>query len=150
MKKILFVSTANAARSQMAEALANYHFPKRARAYSAGVNPTRINPHAIEALEEIGIDVSGLSVNSPDDFENMEFDYVITLCDEAKENCPVFWTRGEAVYQHMGFENPESFQGDERELMQRFRNIRDEIEERLLDFFDRELPAKEKPEAYTF
>ena len=144
MKRILFISTGNSSRSQMAEGIINHHYKGVAEAVSAGVTPTEIHPYAVRVMKEIGIDISGQTVNKPEDFKDEQFDYIITLCDNARENCPVFWTQGEAVHEHINFDNPELFKGSVDHLLQNFRDIRDQIEERLLTFFDRELKNSEK------
>jgi arsenate reductase (thioredoxin) len=147
MMRVLFVSTGNSCRSQMAEGIVNQRYKGRIEAVSAGVDPTSINPLAVKVMSEIGIDLSGHTINHPEDFRDQVFDYVITLCDSARENCPVFWTQGEATYEHMGFDNPLMFNGSEEQMLQHYRDIRDQMEEELLSFFDSELRSEEKRKA---
>lgn len=135
MLKVLFLCTGNSCRSQMAEGLVNYLFPRTARAYSAGVDPTGINPRAIKTMEEIGIDISGNTVNFPEDYRDTDFDYIITLCGHAKETCPHFpgWEQAEKL--HWGFPDPARLSGEPEEIMDGFRRIRDEIEMKIREFF---------------
>jgi arsenate reductase (thioredoxin) len=144
MKRVLFISTGNSCRSQIAEGIVNQRYRGQIEAYSAGVEPDIINPLAIDVMNEIGIDISKQTLNHPEDFREQLFDYVITLCDNVRENCPVFWTQGEASYEHMGFENPLMFKGSEEETRQYYRDIRDQLEDKLLKFFDEELRNDEK------
>ncbi len=87
-KSVLFVCTANSCRSQMAEGIVRHYLGDQIEAFSAGVSPTYVHPHAIEAMREIGIDISGQRSKSMTDFEGAQFDYVITLCASANEHCP--------------------------------------------------------------
>lgn len=139
MKRVLFLGTGNACRSQMAEAIVNSRYHGKIAALSAGVDPKPINPLVVEALLELGIDASGKESNLPDDFRKMNFDYIVTVCDSAKERCPVFWTKGEAIDVHMGFNNPCNENISDNKKREKIRELRDEIEERLMEFFDREL-----------
>ena len=132
-KKILFVCTHNSARSQMAEGLLNNICGNTYGAYSAGSAPTRINPLSIEALKEIGIDISSHYSKSTEDFVNMQFDYVITVCDNAKETCPFF--PGAKNYIHKRFEDPSSVEGTDEDKLNAFRKSRDEIKGWIIEFF---------------
>lgn len=124
-KKVLFICTHNSARSQMAEGLMNYLLGDYYSAYSAGTKPTLVNPFAIEVMMEIGIDISNHRSKSVVEFKGEKFDYVVTVCDTAKENCPFF--PGAKEYIHQGFEDPSFFKGSDKEKLNKFREIRNEI-----------------------
>lgn len=131
--KILILCTGNSCRSQMAEGLLK-SFDDKFEVYSAGTNPASdVHPFAVKVMEEIGIDIS---FNLPKDvnaFVNEDFDYVITVCDNAKETCPVF--KGKVKKRlHFGFEDPAKAEGTEEEKLEVFRKVRDEITLRFLKF----------------
>ncbi|MFP4497558.1 MAG: arsenate reductase ArsC [Vulcanimicrobiota bacterium] len=128
MIKILFLCTGNSCRSQMAEGLVNAKY-ENLKAWSAGTNPASINPNAIEVMKETGIDISNQTVNRPEDFENINFDYIITLCDHARDNCPVTDLPGERI--HWGLADPACFKGSREETLEQFRKTRNEIEKRI-------------------
>src|SRR5437660_6194547 len=109
--KVLILCTGNSARSQMAEGLLRNDAGDRFEIDSAGVEPSRVRPEAIEAMREIGIDISGHRSKSLDEFKGWEFDYVITVCDNANQRCPVF--PGQTKHIHWSFEDPAAVQGDE-------------------------------------
>jgi len=123
-KRVLFVCTHNSARSQMAEALLNKLYGDKYEAYSAGVEPREINPYAIKAMAEVGIDISKQRSKSIKEFLGQKFDYVVTVCNYARENCPFF--PGEKII-HKSFEDPAEVEGSEEEIMERVRHVRDEI-----------------------
>ncbi len=126
--KILFLCTGNSCRSQMAEAWIRLLKGDRFDAYSAGVQPKPIDPRAIKAMAEAGIDISEQKSKDVDVFGNMEFDYVITLCDNARESCPYFPAKTKVI--HQGFEDPPKLAEEaknEEEAMAPYRRIRDEI-----------------------
>ena len=134
-KKVLFVCNHNSARSQMAEALLNRICPEEFAAESAGLTPGTLNPFAVEALKEIGIDITGKPTR--DAFEVYKtgtlFAHVITVCDDAqKEHCPVF--PGVSHKLHMSFPDPSSFVGTDEEKLAFTRNVRDMIETRLKEW----------------
>lgn len=131
--KVLFICTHNSARSQMAEGLANYYLGDKLEAYSAGTEATFVKPLAIKAMSELGIDISHHKSKTVYEFENETFDYVITVCDHAKETCPFF--PGGKNYIHKGFKDPSDVQGSEEEKLEAFRRSRDEIKNWLFDFF---------------
>jgi arsenate reductase (thioredoxin) len=132
-KKVLLLCTGNSARSQMAEGLLRSIASDRFVVESAGVDPSSVRPEAIEAMLEIGIDISGHRSKSVDEFAGQEFDYIITVCDNAKESCPVF--PGKAVRIHKMFEDPPAESEGGHELrIKVFRKVRDEIREWLSDF----------------
>ncbi|MGB9844129.1 MAG: arsenate reductase ArsC [Caldisericia bacterium] len=132
-KKILFICTHNSARSQMAEGLMIYFMNDEFSAFSAGTKPTKVNPFAIKVMKEIGIDISNHRSKSVLEFKGEKFDYVVTVCDSAKENCPFF--PGAKEYLHKSFEDPSSFEGSEQEKLNKFREIRDEIKNFIFEKF---------------
>ncbi len=132
-KKVLFLCTHNSCRSQMAEGIVNHCLGDRFEAYSAGTEATRVNPRAIQVLAELGIDISGHRSKTLDEFAEEKFDYVITLCGDANEKCPLFFGGVERI--HMGFSDPSRTIGGEEEIMADFRRVRDEIKTTLLEFF---------------
>ena len=129
--QVLVLCTGNSARSQMAEGLINAQLADRFVAFSAGTQPAGyVHPQAIAALGEIGIDVSGYRSKSVDEFRDMPFDVVITVCDDAAENCPVWLGRGQRV--HIGFPDPAAEPAGQQP--QQFRAVRDAIQDRLLEY----------------
>lgn len=132
MKKVLILCTGNSCRSQMAEALINHDLHDEWQAYSAGTRPSgSVHPLALRALAEIGIQHSGVS-KSTENFRGMDLDVVITVCDDAAENCPVWLGQGRRV--HIGFPDPALAQGSEEEKLAVFRQVRDDIRVRILDY----------------
>jgi arsenate reductase (thioredoxin) len=131
--KVLFVCTHNSARSQMAEALLSTLYGDRYEVYSGGIGALFVHPHAIEAMGEIGIDISGYRSKSVDRFLSMDFDYVITLCDNAREACPYFPHGKETL--HRSFPDPASVSGSEEEKLAAFRRVRDEIQAWITERF---------------
>lgn len=132
MKRVLFVCTHNSVRSQMAEGLINHDLAGKVQAFSAGTEPSQVNPLAVEVMKEIGIDISRHRSKSLDEFKDEKFDFVITLCDHAAETCPVFFGGTKRI--HMGFEDPAAAVGSEEEKLSFFRKIRDEIREKVVRF----------------
>lgn len=124
-KRVLFICTHNSARSQMAEGIMNALFGDKFIAFSAGTDPKGVNPLAIEVLKEMGIDISHHRSKSIEEFRGESFDYVVTVCDNAKENCPFF--PGGKKYIHRGFFDPASVEGTYEEKLNAFRKVRDEI-----------------------
>jgi arsenate reductase len=124
-KKILFICTNNSARSQMAEALLNSDFAEQYEAYSAGTKPTNVDPHAIDAMKELGMDISHHRAKSIEEFKGKEFDIVVTVCDNAKEECPLFLGAKNTI--HRSFKDPAQEKGTHEEIQQAFRRARDEI-----------------------
>jgi arsenate reductase len=131
-KRVLFLCTANSSRSQMAEGIINHFLGNKIEAFSAGTIATSVNPRAVRSMQELGIDLSGKRSKNIDEFEGQTFDYVITLCDNAREQCPVYF--GGVKRMHMGFDDPAAAMGSEEEIMAVFRSVRDEIKNRLLRF----------------
>ena len=125
--RILFLCTGNACRSQMAEGWARHLKADVIEAFSAGIRPIGVSSRAIKAMTEAGVDISTQTSNHIDDFPGIGFDYVITLCDNAKEQCPVFPGRVQLV--HRPFRDPYFAEGTEEQVMDAFRGTRDEIRE---------------------
>lgn len=130
--KVLILCTANSARSQMAEGLLRSALGDKFEVFSAGTKPTSVRPEAIDVMREVGVDISGHRSKSVDEFLGQEFRYVITVCDNAKESCPVFPGRAKRI--HWSFEDPAVVEGAEEERKAVFRRIRDEIAERVSAF----------------
>lgn len=128
-QRVIFICTHNSARSQMAEGLLRRLAGERYETFSAGTQATRVHPLAIAAMAEKGIDISPHTSDHLDKFMGMEFDYVITVCDNAKETCPYFPTN--KTQWHWSFEDPSAATGSEAERLQKFREVRDQIEKRL-------------------
>jgi len=133
-RKILILCTGNSCRSQMAEGFLK-SFDSELIVHSAGTNPSnQVHPKAIHVMKEIGIDLSQNYPKVVDNFLNESFDYVITVCDNAKETCPVFIGKvGKQL--HIGFEDPAEATGTEEEILNTFRRIRDEIKAGFYDFY---------------
>ena len=132
-KQVLILCTANSCRSQMAEGIARQLYGTQIDVYSAGSKPSHVNPIAIEVMGEIGIDISHQRSNSVTEFDGKPIDLVITVCDQAKESCPLFL--GSAKQVHWSFSDPADATGSEEEIKEAFRKVRDEIKstfERLL------------------
>jgi len=131
-RKILFVCVENSCRSQMAEAFVNVMAPGRFQAFSAGIEPGRLNPIVVQAMQDIGIDMSSNKTKSVQDFIDAKqaFDYIITVCAAASgERCPVFSGQGTRI--HMGFEDPSSLAGSDEEKLRRTSAIRDQIKNKI-------------------
>ncbi|MEX2124600.1 MAG: arsenate reductase ArsC [Woeseia sp.] len=131
-KRVLILCTGNSARSQMAEGLLHHDAGDRFDVQSAGVKPGRIRPEAIAVMQELGIDISGQRSKHVDEFAGQHFDYVLTVCDNANESCPIFPSQTNRL--HRSFEDPAALQGTEQERSALFREVRDEIREYLKDF----------------
>jgi len=135
-KRVLFLCTANSCRSQMAEGLINHFLGNKIAAFSAGMEATYVNPTAIEVMQEIGIDISKHQSKNLSVFDGQNFDYVITLCGNANETCPLYI--GGTKKTHIGFDDPAKVQGTKEEVLREFRRVRDEIKEKLTAFFQAE------------
>ena len=131
-KKVLFLCTGNSARSQMAEGLMRHLRGDAFEVDSAGVEPKGVHPAAIQVMKEIGIDISQQKSKYIDDLQGKEFDYIITLCDHAAQNCPVF--TGTGIKLHRSFPDPAAAQGSEQEVLEAFRKVRDELKQFILRF----------------
>ncbi len=137
-KKILILCTGNSCRSQMAEGFLK-SFDENLEVYSAGTKPAdKVNPKAIQVMKEVGIDISNGIPENVDKYISQSFDYVITVCDNAKETCPVFI--GDVKHQlHIGFEDPADATGTEEEILAVFRKVRDEIKRDFYEFYNKEI-----------
>jgi arsenate reductase len=131
-KRVLILCTGNSARSQMAEGLLRHDAGERFDVESAGTKPGIVRPEAIAALKELGIDISGHRSKHVDEFEGRNFDYVITVCDSAKESCPVFF--GAAKRLHRSFDDPAAWAGSEELRLVMFQRVRDELRAYLAEF----------------
>jgi arsenate reductase (thioredoxin) len=126
-KKILVLCTGNSCRSQMAEGYIRHFANDQAEVYSAGLETHGVNPRAIEIMKEDGIDISNHRSDHIDAYRHMDFDFVITVCDHARENCPYFPTR--AIQIHQNFPDPAKATGSTEEIKSAFRTVRDQIRE---------------------
>ena len=134
-KKILFLCTGNSCRSQMAEGIMRKYFGDKFEVFSAGTNPSSLNPYAVRVMNETGIDISSHSSKSIELFLDESFDYVITVCDAAKEQCPIFSGNVEEKL-HWSFEDPADAEGSEKEVLEKFREVRDLIKDKILTYFN--------------
>ena len=130
--RVLILCTGNSARSQMAEGLLRRDAGNDHEVFSAGTKPSRVRPEAIAVMREVGIDISGHWSKSVEEFAGQDFDYVITVCDNAKESCPIFPAQTKRI--HWSIEDPAAVQGSEEERLAAFRRIRDELRARLQTF----------------
>lgn len=133
---VLILCTGNSARSQMAEGLLRHEGGDRYEVFSAGTRPSQVRPEAIDVLAEVGIDISGQRSKSVDEFIGQPLDLVITVCDNAKEACPVFPGRTRRL--HWPFEDPAGTEGSEDERKAAFRRVRDQIRKRIQTFLAEE------------
>jgi|SRR5690554_3619205 len=127
MKKILVLCTGNSCRSQIADGFLKHYAGDRAEVYSAGVETHGVNPKAIDTMMEVGIDISKHTSNNIDEYRNVDFDFVITVCDHAKERCPYFPAKAKKF--HHNFPDPAKASGTEQEIKEQFRKVRQQIEE---------------------
>jgi arsenate reductase len=130
--RILVLCTGNSARSQMGEGLFREQGGGDYEVFSAGTRPSLVRPEAIAVMREIGIDISGNRSKSVDEFAGRSFDFVVTVCDNARDNCPVF--PGAAQRVHWSLEDPAAVQGSEEERLAAFRRIRNQLQERVEKF----------------
>lgn len=141
-KRILILCTGNTCRSQMAEGFLK-SFDDELEVFSAGVKPEeRINPSAIKVMYEVGIDISKGKPRDVSEFINDSFDYVMTVCDNAKETCPVFLGKVKEQL-HIGFVDPAKASGTEVEILSIFRKVRDEIKRDFYQFYERKIKNRE-------
>ena len=131
-KRVLILCTGNSARSQMAEGLLRHDAGERFEVESAGTKPSIVRPEAIAVMKEVGIDISGHRSKSVEEFAGRSFDYVLTVCDNAKESCPIF--PGHANRIHHNFDDPAAVQGSEEQRLSVFSRVRDEIRDYLRHF----------------
>lgn len=129
---VLILCTGNSARSQMAEGLLRHDAGDRFDVSSAGTHPSRVRPEAIAVMREIGIDISGHRSKSVDEFASRNFDYVLTVCDQAKESCPIYPGHGNRL--HHSFDDPAAAGGSDEDKLAAFRRVRDEIRTYLREF----------------
>lgn len=131
-KRVLFLCTHNSARSQMAEGLLRNMAGDRFDVFSAGTERTYVQPLAIDAMREIGIDITPQTSKTLDEFEGQTFDYVITVCDRANESCPILPGTTERI--HWSFEDPTAATGTDEQRLRAFRTVRDALQQRLRIF----------------
>lgn len=133
--RVLFLCTGNSCRSQMAEGWLQHLGKDRFDVYSAGTHPVGLNPGAVEVMREVGIEISGHRSKHVEEFSDQRFDAVITVCDRAKESCPLFPGGGTVL--HWSFDDPASAVGTSEERLAVFRRVRDEIQEKIRRFMQR-------------
>jgi len=133
---VLFVCTHNSARSQMAEGLLRYRWGDQYDVFSAGTERTHVRPHAIEVMDEAGIDISTHHSKTVEDLDLESFDYVVTVCNNARDNCPYVPARKSNIHQR--FEDPSAAKGSEEEKLATFRRVRDQIDAWIEMQFDPE------------
>ena len=132
MKQILVLCTGNSCRSQIAEGYLRQFAGDKAMVYSAGVETHGVNPKAIQTMQEDGIDISGHTSNHVNEYKDIDFDFVITVCDHARERCPVFPSNAKRF--HYNFPDPAKATGSEEQIMQQFREVREMIKKYSKDF----------------
>jgi len=132
-KKVLILCTGNSARSQMAEGLLKHITKDEYEVFSAGTKPSHVRPEAIKVLAEVGIDISRNRSKSVDEFAGQKINFVLTVCDNAKEVCPYFPAKTKLI--HHSFEDPAEIQGDEETRIKAFRQTRDQIRKYLENSF---------------
>jgi len=132
-KKVLFLCTHNSARSQMAESLMNTMMGDMYDAQSAGIEPGKLNPYVVRAMAEEDIDIASNRSKGVEEFINQDFDFVVTVCDKAGEACP--WFPGAKTTLHQSFPDPSTFTGTDEEIMERVRQVRDQIKVWLVQTF---------------
>lgn len=130
--RVLILCTGNSARSQMAEGLLRHDGGPAYKVFSAGTHPSHVRPEAIAAMREVDIDISGHRSKSAEEFAGHHFDYVITVCDNAKESCPVFADTTKRL--HWSLDDPAAVQGSEEQRLAEFRRVRDQLREHLRKF----------------
>lgn len=137
MKRILVLCTGNSCRSQIAEGYLKHFAGNKAEVYSAGVETHGVNPKAIQIMQEDGIDISRHTSNNVNEYRNIDFDYVITVCDNAKERCPYFPSNAKKF--HYNFPDPAKATGTEEKVMQQFREVRKMIKDYSKEFVENNL-----------
>ena len=131
-RRVLILCTGNSARSQMGEGLLRHDAGDRFTVESAGTKPSSVRPEAIAVMKEVGIDITSHRSKHVDEFAGRDFDYVLTVCDNAKETCPVFF--GRATRLHYSFNDPAAVEGSEERRLAAFRQVRDELRSYLKSF----------------
>ena len=139
MKKVLVLCTGNSCRSQVAEAYLRHFAGEKAAIYSAGVETHGVNPRAISTMKEDGIDITQHTSNNIDEYVNIDFDFVITVCDNAKERCPFFPTKAKKF--HQNFPDPAKATGTEEAILEQFREVRQMIKTYSQQFVSENLSA---------
>jgi len=137
MKKILVLCTGNSCRSQIAEGYLRHFAGDIAEIYSAGIETHGVNPKAVEIMKRDGIDISGHTSNHINEYANIDFDFVITVCDNARESCPYFPSK--AIKLHYNFPDPAKATGNEAQIMAQFSEVREMIRKYVSDFVDQNL-----------
>lgn len=138
--KVLFICTHNSARSQMAEGILKNMYPEKYEALSAGTIASNVNPYAIKVMNEIGIDISHQRSKKVEEFHGRFFDYVVTVCNNAKETCPFFPGK---IHIHKSFEDPANASGTNEEKLVTFRRVRNEISDWIEETFGRKANERE-------
>jgi len=128
--KVLFLCTGNSVRSQMAEAFLRKYAGDRFTAFSAGLNPSVINPYTYRVMEEMGLNLEGQWSKNVNYLGKATFDYVITVCAHAEENCPAVFL-GMGKHEHWNFDDPAAFEGDDENILSKFREVRDQIDTKI-------------------
>ena len=139
MKKILVLCTGNSCRSQMAEGYLQFFAKNKAVIYSAGIEAHGVNLWAIKVMKEDGIDISHQTCNTIDEYMSIPFDFIITVCDNANEKCPIFPATAQKI--HCNFPDPSKTIGTEQEIMNQFRNVRNMIKEYCNKFVEKNIKA---------
>ncbi|WP_256003777.1 arsenate reductase ArsC [Pedobacter deserti] len=142
MKKILVLCTGNSCRSQLAEGYLRHFAGDKAEIYSAGVETHGVNPRAVATMKEDGIDISGHTSNNMDEYRDIDFDFVITVCDNAKERCPFFPSKAQKF--HHNFPDPAKATGTEAEIMEQFRSVREQIKAYSREFVKQNIASYER------
>ncbi len=137
MKKILVLCTGNSCRSQIAQGYLQHFAANKAVVYSAGIETHGVNPRAVSTMQDDGIDISHHTSNNIDEYRDVKFDFVITVCDNAKENCPYFPTK--AIKLHQNFPDPAKASGTEEQVMEQFRDVREMIRKYAQNFVNENL-----------
>jgi arsenate reductase len=146
---VLFLCTGNSARSQMAEGLVKHFLGDRWEAFSAGTAPSGyVHPLAVQAMADLGIDISAQRSKSTDEFRDVDFDVVITVCDHAAQNCPVWPDEGRR--KHLGFPDPAAATGSEQERLAAFRRVRDGLKQQVFAYLERFEVENTEPEEVKF
>ncbi|WP_285009391.1 arsenate reductase ArsC [Pedobacter faecalis] len=142
MKRILVLCTGNSCRSQLAEGYLRHFAGDKAEIYSAGVETHGVNPRAVATMKEDGIDISGHTSNNMDEYRDIDFDFVITVCDNAKERCPFFPSKAQKF--HHNFPDPAKATGTEAEIMEQFRAVREQIKAYSREFVKQNIASYER------
>jgi arsenate reductase len=137
MKNVFVLCTGNSCRSQIAEGYLRYFAGDKARVYSAGIETHGVNPKAIEIMKRDGIDISDHTSNNINEYLDVDFDFVITVCDNAKESCPYFPTK--AIKLHYNFPDPAKAKGTDEQVMEQFREVREMIRKYVQNFVNENL-----------